>query len=79
MIGMSDVAMEIENMIQWCLENYDNGADTMVECWSRDDYFRLITVTCDLDFDKAWDHLKSLASIYRERQADAAYHRSVAG
>lgn len=78
MTSMSDVAIEIENMIQWSLENYDNGADTMVECWSRDDYFRLIC-DCDLDFDQAWDTLKAIASIYRDQQADAAYHRSVAG
>lgn len=76
--AMKDVALEIETMKQWCLENYDNGADTMVECWSDDDWFRFVSRYAP-DFDTAWDDLKSIASIYRDQQADAEYHRSVAG
>lgn len=32
---------EIARMQEWCLENYDKGADTMVECWTTADYENL--------------------------------------
>jgi hypothetical protein len=67
----------IAEMKQWCEDNYSNGADTMVECWSHEDYV-------DLFFDslgnhvtpiQAWNTLKSVAEIYAERQADAKYYQ----
>ena len=81
MSKMGEISIVIQGMKDWCLENYDNGADTMVECWSTDDYFTHILSYYDPDreFEPAWEALKSLASGYREQQADAAYHRSMAG
>lgn len=81
MSKMKEVCMVIEEMKQWCLENYDNGADVMVECWSDDDYFTHILSCYDtvLEYEPAWASLKNLAAIYRDQQADAAYHRNVAG
>lgn len=63
----------IKEMQAWCLENYEAGADTMVECWEEEDYANLITETPSVE--QAWDTLKSIASVYRERQADARYYK----
>lgn len=63
----------IKEMKSWCLENYENGADTMVECWDEEDYANLITESPSTE--QAWDTLKSVASVYRERQADARYYK----
>lgn len=68
----------IVEMTKWCLENYEKGADTMVECWGNGDYEDLIE-RCDGNLEDAWDILKRLAGIYAERQADARYHREMAG
>jgi hypothetical protein len=79
---------EIDKMKQWCLDNYEQGADTMVECWDSTDYENLfytgsadpaivvghITVRPRVPFAEAWSRLKSIASIYAERQADARNH-----
>lgn len=59
----------IEAMKQWSLDNYNNGADTMVECWSDDDYLDLIT--CAQDTAQAWNILRGIADAYADRQADA--------
>jgi hypothetical protein len=64
----------IKNMKAWCLENYENGADTMVECWDDGDYESLI-VGCDGDLDKAWETLDHIRSVFADRQADARYYR----
>ena len=66
-------AHTIEQMQQWCMDNYDKGADTMAECWGPSDYAELFT---DSEGNpqtaaQAWDLLHRLAAIYSERQADA--------
>lgn len=64
---------QIQAMKQWCEENYENGADTMVECWSDTDYEELFT-THDgqpRTTEQAWESLKAVASVYADRQADA--------
>lgn len=64
---------QIQAMKQWCEENYENGADTMVECWSDTDYAELFT-THDgqpRTTEQAWEALKAVASVYADRQADA--------
>ena len=63
----------IEAMKQWCMENYSNGADTMVECWEHQDYVDLF-ISYDgnpLTPDEAWLALKTLAEVYSDQQADA--------
>ena len=67
------IKTEIQAMKEWCLDNYNNGADTMVECYTDEDYENLFT-SCDgkpLTTADAWRLLKNLASIYADRQADA--------
>lgn len=62
----------IEQMKQWCMDNYENGADTMIECWSDEDYADLFTFEGKAKTaDEAWHMLKCLASIYKDQQADA--------
>lgn len=63
-------AQTIEQMKQWAIDNYTNGADTMAECWGTSDYADLIA-ECDNDTAKAWGMLRRLADVYSERQADA--------
>ena len=71
-------AETIAAMKAWCLENYENGADTMVECWGNGDYEDLID-RCHGNLEDAWGDLKAIAGIYADRQADARYHREMAG
>ena len=66
-------AQTIEAMKQWCLDNYNKGADTMAECWSTSDFANLFT---DSDGKpkttaQAWRMLKSIADVYADQQADA--------
>lgn len=63
----------IKNMKAWCLENYENGADTMVECWADQDYDDMIERAGSDEV--AWEDLKAVASVYADRQADARYYR----
>lgn len=72
---ITTVAAEVEKMKAWCMDNYENGADTMVECWGNEDYERMFAYD---DYSKrtptvaeAWDVLKSVAEVYLDRQADA--------
>ena len=70
---MTTQAETIEAMQQWCLDNYNKGADTMAECWSDSDFANLFT---DLDgkpqtIAQAWRMLKSIADVYADQQADA--------
>ena len=64
---------EIEAMKRWCEEHYEQGADTMVECWADEDYAKLFTSHDGKPLTKrqAWRTLKSVAAVYQDRQADA--------
>jgi hypothetical protein len=64
---------QIEAMKKWCLEHYEQGADTMAECWSDEDYANLFTSIDGepLTAEQAWNSLKQLADIYQDQQADA--------
>ena len=57
----------------WALENYTNGADTLVECWDTSDYADLLAR--EGSEAAAWDMLKRLCSVWAERQADARSYR----
>jgi hypothetical protein len=81
--NIKNMLTEIEKMKAWCMDNYSNGADTMVECWTDADYENLFyhhnhdadtthtlpRIRCT--FAQAWDTLKSVASVYQDQQADA--------
>ena len=62
---------EIAEMKQWCIEHYEQGASTMVECWSDEDYARLLEGKTKR---QALQLLKRLAAVHKERQADADYY-----
>lgn len=69
----NEIQTQIEAMKSWCMDNYSNGADTMVECWIDMDYADLF-VSRDgepLTTEQAWFTLKSIASVYADRQSDA--------
>ena len=59
----------IAAMKQWCLDHYEQGADTMVECWNNDDYQDLIDRTQTTA--QAWEVLRGVADAYADRKADA--------
>ena len=67
----------IERMKFWAMENYTNGADTFIECWSDDEYLELFNEHGG-NLGECLKTLKALASVYKERQADADYHRGQA-
>lgn len=74
--AMKNVLFDIEDMKQWCLENYDKGADTMVECWDDNEWYRLAT-DCGYDTEKMWRTVKDLASIYYDQQCNARIEASM--
>ena len=61
----------VNAMKEWCVANYEKGADTMVECWGTSDYINLIDETCKGNEAAAWDTLKRVAAVYEDQQADA--------
>ena len=72
---MNDRTKWIEEAKAWALENYEKGADTFVECYSTSDWEEHLR---EAGSEKAaWKMLKRLASVYRERQADARFHRGL--
>lgn len=75
---MATLDEKIAKLQSWCNDNYTRGADTMVECWDRADYEKLLA-NSDGSPRRALQTLKRVASVYRDQQADAAYHRSMAG
>lgn len=58
---------------KWCEEHYNQGADTMVECWDTQDYDELLD-DAGGNYYKALETLKRIAAIYKERQIDAAFY-----
>jgi hypothetical protein len=74
---MQTQAEKVAALKQWCENNYSNGADTMVECWETKEYEELLQ-RCNNDYATALEVLQRLASVYRDQQADAEYHRSQA-
>lgn len=75
---MATLDEKVAKLQSWCNANYTRGADTMVECWDRADYEKLLA-DCDGSPRRALKTLKGIASVCLDQQADAAYHRSVAG
>lgn len=59
----------VKAMKQWCLDNYDQGADVMAECW--DDFNFEVLFGDSRTPEQAWKSLKAIASIYKDQQADA--------
>ena len=79
-MNAEQIKAEVVKMRDWCEANYNNGADTMIECWTQEDYERLFVSSGGQPLSKreAWQTLKDVASVYRERQADARYYREQA-
>ena len=68
------IKTEIEAMKKWCMDNYSNGADTMVECWDDNNYAQLFESHDGIAWStpkEAWGTLKRIAAVYKDRQADA--------
>lgn len=62
----------IQAMKQWCEDNYDKGADTMVECWDSSDFEALFEFEGKAETDaQAWATLRAIADVYADQQADA--------
>lgn len=55
------------------------GWDVIVECWTREEIAKAILVDGLMTKRSAIKMFSSLASVFAERQADAAYHRRQAG
>ena len=73
---MKDVLFDIEDMKQWCLENYENGGDVAVECWGDNEWYLLAT-QCEYDTEKMWRVVKDLAEIYEDQRANARIEASM--
>jgi hypothetical protein len=69
----TQIQNEITAMKQWCMDNYDQGADTMVECWGTEDYAELFAYPdgTPRTAKQAWQSLKDIVAVYKDRQADA--------
>lgn len=70
-VERAEVVAELQ---EWCRANYNRGGDRMVECWDKKAFEDLLKEVADSKA-KALGMLKVLASIYRERQADADSYR----
>lgn len=62
-------ARQINIMRAWCLDNYHNGADAMVECWKPETYLGCIRRASN--FKEALEALQDVAAVYKDRQGDA--------
>ena len=61
---------KIAIMKAWCLKHYEEGADTMVECWDTETYAYTLA-DCNYSFMEAMRTIRNVASAYADRQADA--------
>lgn len=75
-------AQLIEKAKAYAQQNYENGMDTFVECYDNDQWRTLINNSDeDTGEDRlmTWTQIKktmdAIASVWRDRQADAEYHR----
>ena len=80
MIQLTTLTQEqkIEIFEKWAIKHYNNGADTIVECWEQEDFAALLK-THNNSVISSLRLLRRIASVYAERQADANYYRSIAG
>lgn len=72
-----DRTVQIEALKAWCELNYEAGADTMVECWSNEEYE--ILFSRGQTFAEAFVTLTRVAAVHADCIADANFHRSQAG
>jgi len=63
---------KIEKLQAYAKANYEKGMDTFVECYDRDEWLRFLARYHDSLTD-CKQAMRQLASVYRERYADAAY------
>ncbi len=61
---------KIEALKEWAKNNYNNGADTMVECWDDSNY-RTLLDDCNGSLPEALAIAKDVADVWLDRQADA--------
>ena len=61
---------KIAKLKKWAEENYNKGADTIVECWSKEDYIEALNDNGN-DYDKTLAFLKTISGVYEDRQAGA--------
>jgi hypothetical protein len=64
---MTNDTPTIQTLKDWALANYENGADTLVECWGDEDYEEVIR---EHGAD-ALAFIQRIAAVYADRQADA--------
>lgn len=69
---------KIDHLKSWAMANYENGADTFVECWDDAEYQRTLD-SAGGSVRKALKTLRDVAGVYRERQADARIERLAGG
>jgi hypothetical protein len=62
---------------KWAIKHYNNGADTIIECWEEEDFNALLQTHYN-SVMASMRLLRRLASVYRDRQADAKYYQSQA-
>lgn len=62
-------AVLVQKMKDWAMDNYNNGADTMVECWEDHDYLDILRTSKDLD--EAMDVLEGVADVFMDQINDA--------
>jgi hypothetical protein len=67
----------IAGMKKWCLDHYEDGADTMVECWGDGTWAEFYD-EYDGNIGRMFHILEAMAGIYRDRQADADHYANLA-
>ena len=69
----SALAEKIRVIKDHAMANYDNGMDTFVECYTDAMYSQMLAANANSP-RRTMRHMDLVAGIFRERQADAAYH-----
>lgn len=69
-------AQLIEKAKEYAQQNYENGMDMFVECYEEEEWAGLVHTPGGklMTWDETKNVMDSVASVRRERQADADYH-----
>lgn len=66
---MQFLPTHIKSLKKYALDHYDDGGDVPTESWSDSNYAELLTKSAD--YNAAWDMLRTLMSVWHDRQCHA--------
>jgi hypothetical protein len=64
-----DLTKMVADLKQWCIDNYEQGGDRMIECWGTDEYLKILELN-DNNYDKALADIKEVAASWVEKRIE---------